>query len=89
MVIAYEDVTLGINKLNPGSSCNDIYQRNPFSRGRNTKYWISTSEGLFEVPCNMQLKCGGIEGGWMQVIDVDIDRDTSCPAQWYVLCYIS
>ena len=85
IVIAQEDVTLGISKLNPGTSCNDIYQRNPFSRGRNTKYWISTSEGLFEVPCNMKLKCGGIEGGWMQVIDVDMDRDTSCLAQWHYI----
>ena len=23
----------------------------------------------------MKLKCGGVEGGWMQVVDVDMNRD--------------
>jgi len=27
---------------------------------------------LFEVTSNMNLKYGGTEGGWMQVIDVDM-----------------
>ena len=27
----------------------------------------------------MKLKCGGVEGGWMQVVDVDMNRDDSCP----------
>ena len=67
------DVTLGIDQLNPGSSCNDIYQRNPFSRGRTGNYWIATNEGVFEVACNKKLKCGDVEGGWMQVIDIDMD----------------
>ena len=48
------------------------------------KFWIKTSEGLFEVTCNMKLKCGGVEGGWMQlqVVDVDMNRDDSCPRIW-------
>ena len=85
MAIAIEDDTFGINELNPGSSCNDIYQRNSFSRGRTGKYCIATYKGVFEVTCNMKLKCGGIEGGWMQVIDVDMDRDNSCPANWHYI----
>ena len=61
IVTTSEDATLGIDKLNPGSSCNDIYQRNPFSRGRTGYYWIATNEGLFSVTCNMKLRCGGVE----------------------------
>ena len=31
----------------------------------------------------MKLKCGGVEGGWMQVVDVDINQDDSCPGIWH------
>ena len=30
----------------------------------------------------MQLQCGGIEGGWMQIADVDMNHDDSCPGDW-------
>ena len=83
LVVADEDSTLGMSSLNPASSCNQVYQRNPVSRGSIGKYWIKTTEGLSEVTCNMQLKCGGIEGGWMQVVDVDMNRDDSCPGTWH------
>ena len=26
------------------------------------------------MTCNMKLKCGGVEGGWMQVVDTDMNR---------------
>ena len=80
--LATEDYTLGMSEANPASSCNEIYQRNPTSRGTIGHYWIMTDEGLFEVKCNMKLKCGGVEGGWMQVVDVDMNRDESCPGTW-------
>ena len=79
---ANEDSTLGMRKVNPASSCNEIYQRNPTSRGTIDYYWIMTDEGIFEVKCNMKLKCGDIEGGWMQVVDVDMNRDEGCPGTW-------
>jgi len=41
-----------------------------------------TSEGLFEITCNMKLKCGGVEGGWMQVFNLDMNRGDSCPDTW-------
>ena len=72
-VLAHEDMTLGMSETNPASSCNQIYQRNPTSRGTIDQYWIKTNEGLFKVTCNMKLKCGGVEGGWMQVVDVDMN----------------
>ena len=67
-----EDKTLGKSETNPASSCNEIYQRNSTSRGTVDQYWIKTNEGLFKGTCNMMLKCGGFEGGWMQVVDIDI-----------------
>ena len=81
--LANEDKTLGMSQTNPAASCHEIYQRNPTSRGSVGQYWIKTSEGLFEVTCNMKLKCGGVEGGWMQVVDVDMNRDDSCPGTWH------
>ena len=81
--LASEDKTLGMSEANPASSCNEIYQRNPTSRGTIGQYWIKTNEGLFKVTCNMKLKCGGVEGGWMQVVDVDMNRDDSCPGTWH------
>ena len=76
------DVTLGTGQTNPAASCQEIYQHNPTSRGSVGQYWIKTSEGIFEVTCNMKLKCGGVEGGWMQVVDIDMDKGDSCPDTW-------
>jgi len=59
-----------------------VYQLNPFSRGKNGKYWIRTNDGLHTVNCNMKLTCGGVEGGWMQVVDVDMNQDNACPGAW-------
>ena len=70
--LANEDKTLGMSEANLASSCNEIYQRNPGTTGQ---YWIKTNEGLFKVTCNMMLKCGHAEGGWIQVVDVDINKD--------------
>ena len=78
-----ENILLGMSKNDPAASCHEIYQRNPTSRGNVGQYWIKTSEGLFVVTCNMKLKCGGVEGGWMQVVDVDMNRDDSCPGTWH------
>ena len=68
-----EDNTLDMSQTSPAASCHEIYQRNPTSWGSVGQYWIKTSERLFEVTCNMELKCGGVEGGWMQVVDIDMN----------------
>jgi len=80
---AIEDKTLGLSEANPASSCNEIYHHNPTSRGSVGQYWIKTDEGKFKVTCNMKLTCGGVEGGWMQVVDVDMTRDDTCPGTWH------
>ena len=63
--------TLGLLASNPASSCNEIYQHNIASRQNSGHYWINTTQGLYEVKCKMGLQCGGVEGGWMQVVDVN------------------
>ena len=73
---------LGTSAANPAISCDEIYRRNPTSRGTIGQYWITTDKGLFKVTCNMRIKCGGVEGGWMQVVDVDMNRDDHCPGTW-------
>ena len=75
------NIVIGSEDANLGNSCNDKYQHNPFSRGRTGNYWMATNEGVFEVPCNMKLKCSGVERGWMQVINRDMNWDDNWPAQ--------
>ena len=81
-IIIKGDPTLGSTEANPATSCNEIYQNNTASRGTIGQYYIKTCDGAQLVTCNMKLKCGGIEGGWMQVVDVDMDRDDTCPGSW-------
>ena len=81
--LAIEDKTIGMSEANPASSCNEIYQCNPTSRGTVGQYWIRSKKGLFRVTCNMKLKCGDVEGGWMQVVDVDMNKDDTCPGTWH------
>ena len=83
--MACTDMTLGMVEANPATSCNDIYKCNPLSRGNVGDYWIRGKDGLYKVTCNMKLKCGGIEGGWMQVVDVDMNKDSTCPAAWQTI----
>ena len=77
--------TLGLLASNPASSCNEIYQHNIASRQNTGHYWINTTQGLYEVKCKMGLQCGGVEGGWMQVVDVNMAQDDSCPGTWRMI----
>ena len=77
--------TLGLLASNPASSCNEIYQHNIASRQNTGHYWINTTQGLYEVKCKMGLQCGGVEGGWMQVVDVNMAQDNSCPGTWRMI----
>ena len=76
------DTTFGTTETNPATSCTEIYELNPVSRGTIGQYYIKTCNGVRKVICNMKLKCGALEGGWMQVVDVDMNRDESCPETW-------
>ena len=79
------DTKLGTAKANPATSCNEIYQRNPASRGTIGKYYIKIDHDVKEVTCNMKLKCGGLEGGWMQVANLEMTRDETCPGEWELI----
>ena len=46
-VVANRDNLFGTSKDWPAASCQEIYQRNPTSRGSVGQYWIRTSEGSF------------------------------------------
>ena len=81
LATGYKDNTLG-TKANPAASCAEIYEENLTSRGTIGQYYIKTCNGVRQVTCNMKLKCGGLEGGWMQVVDVDMNRDNTCPGTW-------
>ena len=77
--------TLGLLASNPASSCNEIYQHNIASRQNNGYYWIKTGQGLYQIKCKMGLQCGGVEGGWMQVVDINSNQDNSCPGAWRMI----
>ena len=63
----------------PGTSCVDIYNKNPTSHGRSGYYALKTDH-LFFAYCDMELECGGIKGGWMRI--ADIKRGDTCPNGW-------
>ena len=83
--MACTDMALGMIQAKPATSCNEIYKCNPLTRGTISEYWIKGKNGVRKVICNMKLKCGGIEGGWMQVVDVDMNKDTTCPVGWQTI----
>ena len=77
--------TLGLLASNPASSCNEIYQHNIASRGNSGYYWIKIGQGIHQIKCKMGLQCGGVEGGWMQVVDVNMTQDNFCPGVWRMI----
>ena len=87
VVFAHDETctTLALLASNPASSCNEIYQHNIASRQNTGHYWINTTQGLYQVKCKMGLQCGGVEGGWMQVVDVNMAQDNSCPGTWQMI----
>ena len=72
-------------RSNPGISCDEIYQHNPASRGTIGDFYIKIGDFVKKVTCNMKLKCGGLEGGWMQVADLEMTRDETCPGEWQTI----
>ena len=89
-VLAHDETcaTFGLLASNPGRSCNEIYHlsTNITSKQSNRHYWINiTGKGPHEVKCKMGLQYGGVEGGWMQVVDVNVAQDNSCPGTWRMI----
>ena len=65
----------------PGTSCADIYNKNPTSHGR-SGYYVLKTDHLFFAYCDMELDCGGNKGGWMRIADTDTSRGDICPSGW-------
>ena len=88
VVLAHDETTyttLGLIATNPASSCNEIYQYNIASRKSSGYYWIKTDQGLYQIKCKMGLRCGGVEGGWMEVANINMAQDDSCPGTWQMI----
>ena len=80
-VAAIECSRYGFDVSSPGSSCADIYENNPESRGKSGYYVIKTTT-LFFAYCDMEMECGGVKGGWMRIADLDTKRGDACPKGW-------
>ena len=63
----------------PGTSCADIFNKNPTSHGR-SGYYVLKTDHLFFAYCDMELECGGNKGGWMRI--ADINKGDTCPSGW-------
>ena len=59
----------GFDNEIPGTSCVDIYKKNPTSHGR-SGYYVLKTDHLFYAYYDMELDCGGIKGGWMRIADI-------------------
>ena len=67
----------------PGTSCVDIYNKNPTSHGR-SGYYVLKTDHLFFAYCDMELDCGGNKGGWMRIADINTKRGDTCPSGWTI-----
>ena len=82
LVVAQDDTCstrYGFDIDLPGTSCVDIYDKNPTSHGR-SGYYVLKTDHLFFAYCDMELDCGGIKGGWMKI--ADIRKGDTCPSGW-------
>ena len=64
----------------PAISCKEILEKNASSPSG--YYWLqSESEDIIRAYCDMEKTCGGISGGWMKVISINVSNITdSCPS---------
>ena len=83
LVVAQNDICTryGFDIDLPGTSCVDIYNKNPTSHGR-SGYYVLKTDHLFFAYCDMELDCGGNKGGWMRIADINTKRGDTCPSGW-------
>ena len=69
----------GNTQIYPAASCADILNRNASSPSG--YYWI-TSRGIPRRQyCDMTLSCGGVTGGWLRVVELDMMNSShQCPS---------
>lgn len=71
----------GLDVDYPGSSCADVYENNPYSRGKSGYYLIKTND-LFLAQCDMETEHEGKKKGWLKIADFDLSKGDSCPEGW-------
>ena len=84
LVVAQDDTCstrYGFDIDLPGTSCADIYDKNPTSHGK-SGYYVLKTDHLFFAYCDMELDCGGIKGGWMRIADLNTKIGNTCPRGW-------
>ena len=75
-----------ISPSNPAHSCKEIYERNTSSHSG--YYWLQSclNSQTVQVYCNMERTCGGVQGGWMKVISINMSNsNSSCPYDFHML----
>jgi hypothetical protein len=69
----------GYSPSHPAHSCKEIYDRNNSSPSG--YYWLESSSEPVQAYCDMERTCGGVEGGWMKVININMSNSSSsCPS---------
>ena len=69
----------GYSPSHPAHSCKEIYDRNTSSPSG--YYWLESSSEPVQAYCDMERTCGGVEGGWMKVISINMSNSSSsCPS---------
>ena len=70
----------GSHVYQPASSCQQILNCN--SSSSSGSYWIASADGkAIEKYCSMNRVCGGVSGGWMRVVKLDMRNIVNqCPS---------
>ena len=76
-----QSLSLGYSPSNPAHSCKEIYDTNTSSPSG--YYWLqNSSEETVQAYCDMERTCGGVQGGWMKVISINVSNAIdSCPTE--------
>ncbi|XP_064384847.1 uncharacterized protein LOC135333746 [Halichondria panicea] len=69
---------LGFDHSHPAPSCQQILDCSPsISSGH---FWLGTEENVVLMFCDMNRTCGGMSGGWLRLIALDMrDENPPCP----------
>ena len=69
----------GHSPSHPAHSCKEINDRNTSSPSG--YYWLESSSEPVQAYCDMERTYGGVEGGWMKVISINMSNSSSsCPS---------
>ena len=62
----------------PATSCQQVLDCNPSASSGH--YWIGTTENVALRLCDMQRTCGGVTGGWLRLISLNMTEfGSTCP----------